>query len=175
MGRVLHRDRTEGVLPQLCALMDVWCSELPYDITIPPSGGVRTNEEQAKLYALGRTVPGPHAGEPGHLTMGDCVTKAQTVNDSAHGHRAAIDAMPLLDDGHLSLDRHDPRWPETFARLLQMAHLAIEMGFEWGGDWPGFKDWDHFELPNWRSYPTGRDDAEPAPAPSCNSQPVAKE
>ncbi|MCG3055692.1 M15 family metallopeptidase, partial [Escherichia coli] len=29
---------------------------------------------------------------------------------------------------------------------MEVAEIGKELGFEWGGDWEGFKDYPHFQL-----------------------------
>jgi len=33
----------------------------------------------------------------------------------------------------------------------QAGEIGVQLGLVWGGDWSGFKDWDHLELSNWRT------------------------
>jgi peptidoglycan L-alanyl-D-glutamate endopeptidase CwlK len=134
MGAILHRERAAGCDPRLAQLLDAWAERLGFSILV--LSGRRTQAEQAALYAKGRTAPGP------------IVTNAPSAATSAHGHAAAIDAMPLDDHGHLVWDT-----PETMARVRAMAVVAEELGLEWGGRWKTFPDYDHFQCPNWKTLP----------------------
>lgn len=93
---------------------------------------LRTMDEQAKLYAQGRTLPGPQ------------VTKAKP-GQSPHNFGMAFDIcfvgkVPYPPD-------KDPRW-------LKLGMLAESLGLSWGG--PNGKGdrftWDrpHFERPDWK-------------------------
>jgi peptidoglycan L-alanyl-D-glutamate endopeptidase CwlK len=93
-------------------------------------------QDQAVLYAQGRTAPGR------------IVTNAKP-GESAHNWGCAIDVVPLVN-GKPVWDFHpdiDP-W-KTVGRLGQ------EAGFTWLGA-PGskFVEACHFELPDWKNYRT---------------------
>jgi peptidoglycan L-alanyl-D-glutamate endopeptidase CwlK len=140
MGSIIYRERAAGVDQRLQALMDRWAQELPFSVVVQPGGGCRTQAEQAALYAQGRTAPGP------------IVTNAPSAAASAHGHSGAIDAMPLGDSGRIEWDT-----TETLYRVGLMADIAEEMGLEWGGRWeklfPPHGDYDHFQVPDWKTLP----------------------
>lgn len=82
----------------------------------------RTPEEQAALYAIGRTRPGK------------IVTMAKP-GQSAHNHRKAIDAVPLLL-GKPQWQRDNPLWADY-------GLMAEKAGLEWGGHWHTFKESPH--------------------------------
>jgi peptidoglycan L-alanyl-D-glutamate endopeptidase CwlK len=99
--------------------------------------GLRTKEEQAELYAQGRTKPGK------------IVT--WTLN-SNHLSGLAVDLAPLID-GKLNWDEDGKlgAWPVI---ATAMKNAAIDMGeiITWGGDWQGKKrDRPHFELSRTRA------------------------
>lgn len=87
--------------------------------------GLRTWEEQDRLYAQGRTAPG------------DVVTKAKG-GDSFHNYGLAFDIVVLDAIGKMDWDSSHPGWTEA-------AQLGKSVGLEWGGDWTGFKDRPHFQ------------------------------
>lgn len=94
----------------------------------------RTLEEQSKLYAQGRGVPGR------------IVTNARP-GESAHNWGCAIDVVPIVS-GKPVWDFHpdvDP-W-KTVGKLGEAA------GFQWLGA-PGspFIEGCHFQLPDWKNY-----------------------
>lgn len=93
------------------------------------TSGRRTMEEQAALYAKGRTAPG------------DVVTKAQP-GDSAHNSGLAFDFA--FGD---AIGR--PTWPKD-APWAKAAEIGKRLGLSWGGDWKAFMDQPHLELPSWR-------------------------
>lgn len=84
--------------------------------------GLRTYEEQAALYAQGRTAPGP------------VVTNARP-GYSWHNFGLAFDVVPV-DNGRENWGT--TKWPEIGA-------LGKALGLEWGGDWSGFVDRPHFQ------------------------------
>lgn len=143
VGGTLHEERLRGVHPQLILLVRAWEAQLPWRILI--CSGVRTDAQQAALYAQGRTAPGK------------IVTNAPTAAESPHGRRyfngtpwgCAIDAVRASDSG-------EALW-EDLDSLEQMAEVAERLGMVWGGRWKRLKDWDHFELPEWRLWPHAKD------------------
>ncbi|MBW3127286.1 M15 family metallopeptidase [Hymenobacter profundi] len=90
--------------------------------------GHRSAEEQDKLYARGRSAPGP-------------IVTYKRGGESKHNSlpSRALDVAFLLADGSVV-------WSgvllSKFARLMKAADVRVR----WGGDWPGFKDRPHFEV-----------------------------
>jgi peptidoglycan L-alanyl-D-glutamate endopeptidase CwlK len=153
VGALRHRERLVGTHPKLIAFAEDAAAALDCDLLIV--FGCRLEAEQVHLYAEGRTIPGPHAGEKGYPALGATVTNAEHAEQTAHGRGGGIDAMPLVD-GKLVWDEKDPLWPEVLKRLEQLAELAKPRGIVWGGSWPKLKDLDHFELAAWRALPFRR-------------------
>lgn len=85
--------------------------------------GYRTMERQTELYNQGRTTPG------------NKVTNAK-AGESFHNYGVAVDFVFRKEGYNASVEQ----WKTlgTVGKLL---------GFEWGGDWKGFTDKPHFELP----------------------------
>lgn len=99
-------------------------------VKITPSGvhpfitqTLRTFEEQAALYAQGRTKPG------------SIVTNA-TPGSSYHQYGLAIDFCLIIND--------KTSW-EVDANWKKVAEVFKKYGWEWGGDWKSFKDYPHVE------------------------------
>lgn len=90
--------------------------------------GYRSEEEQTRLYAQGRSLPGK------------VVTNAR-AGQSAHNYGLAVD-MAFQKDGQLFYlhDLYDKIYP-----------IARNLGFILGADWITFKDRPHFEYPNWQA------------------------
>lgn len=94
---------------------------------------LRTFDEQAKLYAQGRTLPGP------------IVTKAK-AGQSPHNYGMAFDVCFV---GRV------PYPPETDPRWLQIGQIGESLGLSWGG--PNGKgdrftfDRPHFERKDWKA------------------------
>lgn len=95
--------------------------------------GNRTWEEQAKIYAQGRTAPGK------------VVTNAKP-GYSNHNYGIAVDMGVFRDSKYL--DGSKPSEAEAFHR--KAAEIASKYNIEWGGSWKSFKDYPHFE------YKTGK-------------------
>lgn len=86
--------------------------------------GLRTYQEQAQLYAKGRTAPGPKVtnARPGH---------------SNHNFGTAWDIG--LFKGKAYLPKH-----KLYTTIGQAAR---SLGLTWGGDFKSFKDTPHYEVP----------------------------
>lgn len=67
---------------------------------------------------------------------------------SLHGYGYAFDAAPIKDGkGVWETDDH---WE---LKLWQdMGNIGVSVGLEWGGNWEGFTDMPHFQMPDksWR-------------------------
>ena len=88
------------------------------------TAGFRSFEEQERLYAQGRSTPGP------------IVTNARG-GSSFHQYGVAFD-VAFLVNGRASWDNNLP-----WERLGKMGEL---IGLEWGGRWTSFVDRPHFQL-----------------------------
>ncbi|NRF94821.1 M15 family metallopeptidase [Paenibacillus frigoriresistens] len=92
--------------------------------------GLRIMDEQAALYAQGRT------------TAGSIVTNAK-AGYSCHNYGVAIDFALLADDGVNVLWTVNDKWRRVGA-------IGKSLGFVWGGDWTvqkeGIVDFPHFEM-----------------------------
>ncbi len=99
-------------------------------ITIRVTQGMRTFEQQQKLFDQGRTEPGK------------IVTKARP-GSSYHQYGLAVDLVEMVNGG---VD-----WEYDMSKLVP---FATKHQIEWGGNFPGtFKDHPHFEKHfaiNWR-------------------------
>lgn len=90
----------------------------------------RTPDEQNALYAQGRSKPGP------------IVTNARAYQ-SMHNFRCALDLVPLIHG--------KPDWDGSHSSWHKIADIFKAHGFEWGYDWPRFKEMPHFQIT--RDYP----------------------
>lgn len=93
--------------------------------TIEVVQGMRTIEEQHRLYAQGRTIPGP------------IVTRARG-GYSNHNYGLAVDLCPFVN-GRPAWDFRDG--------FIAIGKAAEVVGLAWGGDWVKFIDLPHVELP----------------------------
>ena len=105
------------------------------------TSGTRTFDEQAKLYAQGRTAPGPK------------VTNARP-GFSWHNFGLAFDVTLFQGD-------RNPVWEHPAYAIA--GRIGKELGLRWGGDFKSLVDRPHFERPVGLSlaearqkYPLGR-------------------
>jgi peptidoglycan L-alanyl-D-glutamate endopeptidase CwlK len=101
-------------------------------IPIMISDGFRSVESQDVLYDKGRSMEG------------SIVTYARG-GESFHNYGLAIDFALQNSDGTISYDMQRDSNSNGEADWLEVARLGKELGFDWGGDWPGFKDYPHLE------------------------------
>lgn len=85
--------------------------------------GLRSMQEQAALYAQGRSKPGP------------IVTKAKP-GQSLHNFGLAIDIVEIKNGAALW---NNPDWERIGA-------FGESLGFEWGGRWTSLKDLPHLQM-----------------------------
>lgn len=100
--------------------------------------GVRTDKEQADLYAIGRD-----AKRPGKIVTHLDGIKRRSNHQVAvvgpwHGLGCAVDLVFLDDKGA-------PSWSESHPWAF-LGALAKAQGLVWGGDWPTLRDRPHVEL-----------------------------
>lgn len=122
--------RLTGVHEHLASVVRMAIHRCKCDFTVIE--GLRTLERQKELFAQGRS----RTMKSRHLT----------------GH--AVDLAPLVDlDGD---GRSELTWERShfYPIVDAMRESAAELGvpIEWGGDWKGFVDMPHFQLP-WSRYP----------------------
>jgi LysM repeat protein len=98
-------------------------------LSVLVSQGLRSWEDQNALYAQGRTVP--PVGRKHVVTMAK-------GGQSYHNFGLAFDIVVLDAVGKADWDVSHPGWSAAGA-------LGKSVGLEWGGDWPRFKDWPHFQ------------------------------
>lgn len=108
------------------------CHKKGYYVAI--TQGLRTKEDQDKLYAQGRTKPG------------SIVTNAKG-SDYASQHQWGI----AFDFGCPATSNKE-FYNED--RMKKMAKIAKDVGLAWGGDWSGFKDTPHLYLDKWGDTPS---------------------
>ncbi len=97
----------------------------PFAIT----SGSRTQLEQDKLFAQGRTAKG-------HIVT--------WTRHSKHIGGNAIDFMAFGKDG--KVDWHDLRPYPIIARCFKIAAKKLNVPIEWGGDWLKTPDYGHIQL-----------------------------
>jgi peptidoglycan LD-endopeptidase CwlK len=102
-------------------------------ISIIITDDYRSKEEQDKLYAQGRT------------TDGQIVTQVQG-GESMHNYGLAIDFALEPEPGNVIWDMEYDGNKNGKSDWMEVVEIAKDLGFEWGGDWPGFKDYPHLEM-----------------------------
>nr|WP_310261415.1 M15 family metallopeptidase [Fictibacillus barbaricus] len=102
-------------------------------INIVITDDFRSAEEQDKLYARGRT------------DKGTIVTHVEG-GESYHNYGLAIDFALLLKDGTVVWDLKRDDNKNGKSDWMEVVTIGKELGFEWGGDWYGFKDYPHLEM-----------------------------
>lgn len=116
----------KDLLPKVKDLMNkliVECKKQGIDICI--TQGVRTIDEQNKLYAQGRTIKGM------------IVTNAKG-GESFHNYGVAFD-FAILENGKIDWNVRNKNW--------QIVGLIGEkLGLCWGGRWKGFVDLPHMQF-----------------------------
>jgi peptidoglycan L-alanyl-D-glutamate endopeptidase CwlK len=99
---------------------------------------VRTMEEQEALYAQGRD------------SEGNIITYARP-GESFHNYGLAVDFALKNEAGDIIWDTSYDGNDNGKSDWVEVADIAKELGFEWGGDWAGFQDYPHLQMTFGRS------------------------
>lgn len=94
---------------------------------------LRTADEQAALYAQGRTKPGR-------------IVTYRQPGTSMHERGLALDFVPLVQGK--AMWKHDPMDPHDPWKLAAQVAMAVHPNVQWGGQWRRLRDLPHLE---WRS------------------------
>lgn len=138
-GRVMHRERADGVHPDLLWLLDEWERDGTHVVEIAggpnwsPPGGLRTNPAEQSAAAAGG------------------LSNASTLASTPHGRGAALDVWPYGFNPHRSYDAAD-QLPDAHALMMTFADFAAARGFVVGRDFKTPDD-PHVELANWVALP----------------------
>jgi peptidoglycan L-alanyl-D-glutamate endopeptidase CwlK len=157
--------KIEDLTPDMVVManeMLAMCEEAGIDILVYRT--LCTTEEQAKIYRRGRPLSDIYNaaakldelyGRPDLKRIllgvgpqyGSRVTNAMP-GQSPHNYGLAFDAVPLVSGKPV----WDHATTEDEALWKRMASLGLKAGLAWGGAWRNFKDYPHFETPdfNWR-------------------------
>lgn len=103
--------------------------------------GLRTFQQQEKLYAQGRTLPGKK------------VTNAKP-GQSIHNYGFAVDICLIIDGKSASWDTAKDWDGDRISDWNECVKIFSKYGWEWGGSWKTFKDLPHFqkkEYGNWKT------------------------
>jgi peptidoglycan L-alanyl-D-glutamate endopeptidase CwlK len=126
--------------PEFRTRVEMWldrCKPAGLDVLI--YGTLRSLEEQAMLYAQGRTRPGP--GVTKSRPMGRKVTNARP-GQSAHNFGLALDFVPLAQG--------KPQWSND-----ALYHAAINLAEACGLEslrHSKFPELAHLQMPGWRGF-----------------------
>jgi peptidoglycan LD-endopeptidase CwlK len=113
-----------GVDGRLIAIADLAIELTNIDFGVPSTGGLRTEADQAKLFA-------------------DGVSKADGVNNkSYHQSGKAIDVYAYVD-GKASWDKLHLA---VIASAMLQASAQLGYKLKWGGLWKSWQDYPHFEI-----------------------------
>lgn len=104
-------------------------------ITIVVTDGMRTTEEQNALYEQGRSA------------SGSIVTNVKGGH-SYHNYGLAIDfaLRPVEDNKQVIWDMEYDGNGNGQSDWMEVVAIAKELGFSWGGDWQGFRDYPHLQM-----------------------------
>ncbi len=94
--------------------------------------GLRSFEEQEKLYAIGR------------ITTGKKITNAK-AGQSIHNYGFAVDICMMIDGKEASWDTAKDWDNDKVADWYECVKIFARHGWNWGGNWKTFKDLSHFE------------------------------
>lgn len=118
---------------------------LKLDVSVLLICTYRSDEEQDKLYAQGRTTPGRIVtnARAGH-------SKHNAVDPQGNPASEAFDVVPLLHGKPVWADKDDPNTPEDEAWIWQrIGEHGVAVGLTWYGS-PGakFPEKPHFQNPD---------------------------
>jgi len=114
----------ENIDDRLIDIAELAIKLSPIDFGIPSNGGFRSTQDQAELYASGKSK---------------C---DGTTNKSYHQTGKALDVF-AYDDGKASWDTLHLTTIAT-AMLQSASQLGIEL--QWGGLWRSWQDLPHFQI-----------------------------
>lgn len=136
------RERLEGIEKVLIDIIEKAITDSPYDFGIPKDGGLRTDERQKELYALGRTTEELIAKGIKGVEGKPEERKITWTLKSYHKTGKAFDIYAYVG----GKAKWDMKYMEPIARHLQkVAKEHFNIDLEWGYDlWK--KDGAHFQI-----------------------------
>lgn len=120
--------------PDLVKVMNEAIKNSPIDFII--TDGIRSTEEQRKLYNQGRTTPGKI------VTNADGVNNKSNHQVKSDGYGYAVDLYPFYNG---SAQLNDAKSLKVISDHIKSVSKELGVNVQWGGDWK-FKDYPHFEL-----------------------------
>lgn len=126
------KEKLKGLHPKLIEFAEELIKISSRDFCI--TQGIRTTEEQQKLYQQGRTTPGKV------VTNCDGIRFKSNHQIKGDGLGYAFD-IAILKNGKITWDA------KYYIELGEKAQeLMQKYNIEWGGNWKSFKDYPHWEL-----------------------------
>ena len=149
MGKLSNRSisRLEGVRPLMVKIFVEGCPTSPFDYGIPGTGGLRTDEQQKKEYAKGRTTAelikkgiNGVEGQPGRTKVTWTLNSKHKAKEDGFGH--AVDIYAYVNG--------KPTWEMKYIKpiaehlkkfALEKYGITLYWGFDlWGKDGAHFQD-----------------------------------
>ena len=122
----ISEERLKDVHPLLAEKIHSLAAQLLSEgISVRVTQGMRSWDEQARLYAQGRSTPGK------------ILTNAP-AGSSWHQYGLAVDLVPMIELG--------PDWNTTHPTWLRMIEIGKGLGLVSGSVWRTFADYPHFQL-----------------------------
>lgn len=103
-------------------------------IYVQITSGFRSNAEQTRLYNQGRFGNG-----------GNIVTNAK-AGQSIHNYGLAIDYALANNSGIVHWNLNQDMNENDAKDWFEVAAIGKKLGFQWGGDWPDFRDYPHLDM-----------------------------
>ena len=125
-------DTLKGIHPDLVKVVKEAIKITKQDFMVVQ--GVRTAEEQNKLFRQGRTRPGKV------VTQLDGFKKKSNHQVKDDGYGYAVDLCPYPIDWN-DLDKF-----KVISEAMTQASRKLGVKITWGGNWKSFKDYPHYEL-----------------------------
>ncbi len=103
------------------------------DINVIITEKVRSIKRQNELYEQGRSSD-------------ESVVTYAKEGESYHNYGLAVDFALRNNDGEIIWDINYDGNNNGKADWFEVADIAKQLGFEWGGDWSKFKDYPHLQM-----------------------------
>jgi len=139
MYRLGNRSRRNmiGLHPILAFAVEMAIKETKQDFGIVNKGGVRTDKQQANMYAQGRTTEG---------------SKVTWTLDSYHQYGLAVDLVAYTGNKFSWNDKHYKEIIEAMKKIINLYDLPIDNGYDlWR------KDKAHWQMTGFKPYYDIRD------------------
>ncbi|NMH28440.1 M15 family metallopeptidase [Flavobacterium silvaticum] len=139
---ILHLTRLHPLIrTEVATIVDSCNKILTGKAKLRITQGLRTLEQQRKLYAIGRTIAGKK------------VTNAK-AGQSIHNYGFAVDICLIVDGKEAIWDIGKDFDDDKIADWMECVKIFKQYGWLWGGDWKTNKDYSHFEksgFSDWRT------------------------